>query len=1547
MGQAIALSKVSGNVKISHCIFTDNVHYRGHGTAIYYSSDVATNNNNSIYSCNITINTCNFTRNNKAESIVYFGNSESIYYHDIVVNNSNFIDNQGTSIYLSYQNLFLKGNNLFSKNSAEYGSGIYATNYSKIMFTYNSVTRFNENNKGTVSGGAIFLINHASASFEANSVAEFNNNNATNKGGCIFSYNNSKIIFKGISNVNFDYNTATYGGALYSEVYSDIIFDQNCIVTFEGNKADFGGAMHFSHDCNVVNTGNSLITFQNNLANEDGGSVYFYDKCNIAYMNNSMIKFHNNTALKYGGAICFKDKSNLKSEGKSSLTFNNNNAEFGGAIVSLSTPGITSAMKFINITQYEYTMYSERTNYLRFAGQSTIIFTNNVATQGGATYSDLDVIFDESSSTTFTHNNGDYGGALYLEANGGTMFKGNSNVKFANNNADQNGGAAYYTNMSNVIIQDNCSVLFYGNTAKYDGGAVHFTMHSDIIFPKESKSKVTFSHNKAKRGGAIFSDDNSRIVYGGNTTAVFTNNEAAYGGAMHCTNGIDIKIKEHFNVDFENNKATQGGAIYIEIDSNIIFGQNSKTIFVDNKALEHGGAIVTKLGSHVQCIEDSFVAYYNNTAMNNGGSIYSESKSVIEFEGNSKVTFNNSISHNGAGGAIYSRTNSEVTFKGNSKINFTNCYATQGGIIHSSDNSLLLFDETTFVNFSNSTAISGGALLMYGGCHAVFQGSHMSMIKFDSNKAEQYGGAIHLEDDSGVTLNGSLTVTFNDNEATLGGAVFAKSKSNFTITATSTAKFDENKAKMGGATFIETSHITFARNCSVTFYYNTASQDGGAIYLSNDFFATFNDNANIAFVENTASDYGGAIYSRIIESKINLNNTNILFQSNHARTAGSSVFVNLPISCNSSCLSKSILGISKESFQHSYFKEHMTTSPRKLALYHPAHCIDNNENEKEGCNFYYVKNIMLGQEILIDACMYDYYDRPGNAAEFLVNDEGNEEFYNPGSKYILVSCNTTFHVITLIGNSSSPVLPSNYSMNITLYVNRKSEMKTISVNLTVELVPCHPGFWYYQNSHQCECYNASGIVLCSNSSSAIKRGYWFGSVDRKPTVTYCPINYCNFTCCETSNGYYELSPVRDNQCNLHRSGTACGSCEESYTLSFDSAKCVHMKTCTTGQTILLVALVILYWATIITMVFLMMHFKVDIGYLYAIMYYYSVVDLLLSQNWYLSNELNTTINVMSSISKVTPQFLGQFCFVKNLSGIDQQFIHYVYPAAVSLFLVVITILARNSHRLSSFVSRGIIHVICCLLLLSYTSIATTSLLLMRPLVFLDVDKIYTYVSPDIEYFHGRHLFYAILAMIATIIIVIGLPLLLVLEPFLNSRISFIRIKPLLDQFQGTYKDRYRCFAAYYMICRLVIISIIIANSSNDFIAQYVLISACVVIALIHQIFQPYSNYSLNILDGIVLQSMVLVSLLPLVQYFDNSNSDYVVGITFILLILPSVSFAIMKLVINRLKIKKILLNCYFKCKHSNSRSYNEIPLNNEITLDDSKRTNTPVTICHV
>ena len=716
---------------------------------------------------------------------------------------------------------------------------------------------------------------------------------------------------------------------------------------------------------------------------------------------------------------------------------------------------------------------------------------------------------------------------------------------------------------------------------------------------------------------------------------------------------------------------------------------------------------------------------------------------------------------------------------------------------------------------------------------------------------------------------------FDANKAKSGGAIYSYSTS-IVVTGDSNniLLFSNNSAEKGGAILTKLSNVTFSGNSCISFTNNAALQDGGAIYLNDH--SNFISNSNLILNQNTASDYGGAIFIKMKEISVNTNNCKIYFKDNYAGSTNRPVYINLPV----------------------------TTSPSKLILYNPAKCIHGNGTE---CDTYYINNVMLGQEITLDACTLDYYDRPVvGVTEFLVR--GNHPSYTmSGSKFISVSCNQTTQGISVIGNLNFNA-SYNYSIVISLRVIPISESKIISVNLSVELSQCHPGFWYFNESERCECYNTKSIISCSGSNSTIKSGYWFGNVNGIPTVTSCPHDYCNFTCCEISNGVYHLSPIRANQCTQQRTGIACGNCEQGYTLSFDSSTCISIEMCTIGQTMLITTLSLLYWIAIMVAVFIIMYLKIAIGSLLAINYFYSLVKILLNQEYFISSDINTTSNIMSRFANLIPSFLSHQCFVRNMSGIDQKFVHYLYPIVVSLLLFLIIVLAKRSSRISSLISRVIIHYVCFLLLIFYTSLTTTSLLLLRPLTFTDIDTVYTYLSPDIKYFHGRHIAYGIVAIIFTVLIVIGLPLLLLLEPFLNSKINFIKIKPLLDYFQGCYQDKYRCFAAYYMICRIVIILLIIARIFDPFTTQYLIISVCALIEFIHLIVRPYISTIHNIFDGIVLQLIVIIAVLPIVEFMDKYNETFVTIMAYVLLILPAMSFITINILINRNKIYEAIKN---------------------------------------
>jgi len=161
---------------------------------------------------------------------------------------------------------------------------------------------------------------------------------------------------------------------------------------------------------------------------------------------------------------------------------------------------------------------------------------------------------------------------------------------------------------------------------------------------------------------------------------------------------------------------------------------------------------------------------------------------------------------------------------------------------------------------------------------------------FVNNSAVQFGGAMYCDRHSDVTLEG--TVTFTRNTAEHGGAVCALQ-----------------------------SIIKFTNNSVVILTNNRALENGGGLFFSKNFSAIFDNGSSIKFDQNAAHRYGGAFYSEVNHeglSKLKFNTTKINFIDNRA-LRGNSSYLDIPKSCDETCLDKSIVGVYKESLLNMVF----------------------------------------------------------------------------------------------------------------------------------------------------------------------------------------------------------------------------------------------------------------------------------------------------------------------------------------------------------------------------------------------------------------------------------------------------------------------------------------------------------------------------------------------------------------------------------------------------------------------------------------------------
>jgi predicted outer membrane repeat protein len=194
------------------------------------------------------------------------------------------------------------------------------------------------------------------------------------------------------------------------------------------------------------------------------------------------------------------------------------------------------------------------------------------------------------------------------------------------------------------------------------------------------------------------------------------------------------------------------------------------------------------------------------------------------------------------------------------------------------------------------------------------------VVNFKENRGK-YGGAIFLQDDALVRLNGTLkkvdnngvtieelnriNLNFLNNEATVDGGMLFAVDAMFDM-AEAEAMFSGNIAyDDGGAMYIlgyreYGSRILFSD--TITHFINNSASNGngGAIFIKNssikfeDGYEPYPDNSNwvinnVDFSNNTSKQNGGAIYSD--DSFINFDNGDVCFASNITQEKGGALFL--------------------------------------------------------------------------------------------------------------------------------------------------------------------------------------------------------------------------------------------------------------------------------------------------------------------------------------------------------------------------------------------------------------------------------------------------------------------------------------------------------------------------------------------------------------------------------------------------------------------------------------------------------------------------------
>ena len=979
------------------------------------------------------------------------------------------------------------------------------------------------------------------------------------------------------------------------------------------------------------------------------------------------------------------------------------------------------------------------------------------------------------------------------------------------------------------------------------------------------------------------------------------------------------------NCRFQNNKANatrSGGGIYIDLSRDSWADYSlSGCEFLDNHVSESnfsydvncndfrrgvggGVGIALRRDSKNVSITIQDTQFYGNSAIWGGGLTVTVCDSVSN---NNLIIINSSFESNeamcsksGCGGGGFTIVFGNSSIPKNNKLCFGN------------------------VTIKNNTAEYGGGMSIYS--DYIYTSEEVSnSIEFDNcswiqNKGK-YGSAADISPIRQTALeNGSLpSVLFRNcnflmNSASCSGMNQAPENSTvcqigygaltityFQVVLAGAIKFSDNK---NSAIYAIISEIFIKNDCIVNFTGNSGRRGGGVALI--DSFIIISNFVRVLFENNSASSHGDAIYSETIDLHdfIEYKSCFIQAQNPHGNTF-------------------EFIGnnITEKDFIYA-------TSLQSCLKACPPYTENSSIADKLQCigNFSFPEVGLLssetGQFLLKENETLPFEVIPGiriNIPFDMQND-----------------CKQNIRPALLASISGSKIrinnslFYSNSKMKLYGTPGDKAEiqitaegLRGLTISFNVTMLQCPPFFNFEPKEKECVCnedviYYYAGIKKCSNrrSVSSIQHGFWIGyegpPVEYNLLVGYCPNNYC-FKQNDLTTSLYHKLPLRASMLDekvcgrANRKNITCCKCKEGYSVYFHSENfdCGPENLCNLGSLYYLVSEILPLSAFFV--IILLFNIKFTSGELNGFIFFAQVSDMISDfgqKNIYFKHPSAKTLYKLV-YKAFNFDFFSvddlSFCLFKSARTIDIivfKYVSVVYGLILLLLSVVILkycnryTLCKGKKRCNNL---SALHGLTTFLILVYSQCLKVSFQILYPGYIYNRTQIHRTVvfhQGDIAYFNEKHLPYVFPAVFSLIVINLALPTLLVSYPLSNRIVAFfkldrfatirciarnipiIKLKPLIDSFQGSFKDKYRFFSGLYFFYRILIL---LPRGLADFYDTYVIFQIeFLLIMFIHMLAWPYENYRHNILDAMLFLNLSLINSLNIIAdtYSRQGHSYY-------------------------------------------------------------------------
>ena len=500
----------------------------------------------------------------------------------------------------------------------------------------------------------------------------------------------------------------------------------------------------------------------------------------------------------------------------------------------------------------------------------------------------------------------------------------------------------------------------------------------------------------------------------------------------------------------------------------------------------------------------------------------------------------------------------------------------------------------------------------------------------------------------------------------------------------------------------------------------------------------------------------------------------------------------------------------------------------------------------------------------------------------------------------------------------------------------------------VKLLPCPIGFVLKNGTCDCDPTLKDKhihIDTCYIDQSTIRRpdNSWISHIQSNYLLCKnCPMDYC---LPQSSNVNLE-NP--DMQCQFNRTGILCSQCQHSLSMVFGSSRCVH---CTNVH--LLVSVIVLVAGIVLVTLLYILNLTVTTGTINGIIFYANIINI--NDSVFLVND-NVFKPLRLFVSWVNLDLGIETCFYDGMDGYAKIILQVFFPLYLMVIATIIIVLSRYSSLILRLTYSRSLPVLATLFLLSYTSILRTVLTVLFSYSTITElpsghQQLVWSIDASVPLFGAKFM----------ILFITCLVLFLLLIPFnvivgfarcLSRFATINRFKPLLDAFQGPFKDKCYYWIGLGIVLRSVFFSLYAFSSNTKLIiSTMVLMIFNISFGFIH----PNKNKLVNIQE---LSLLLNLAIMYAVSYQENSRifstiSNVMISLAFVqFCVIVSYHFLAFTCHCNLFNISQIVKFKFIHAKQSHGladdiallnipeRAYNYSEYQDGLISDDFTKNNT-------